>query len=362
MYKKILLIINLILVSCNINSQILKYSNDFLNIGVNASDIALGGSVFATNSNISAAYYNPASLININNNYEASIMHAQYYSGIAKFDYGAFGFKLSDSSFISFSMVRYGIDNIQNTLFLIDENGNLNYDKITYFSVADYAFWGSYAQKTNIRGLSIGGSFFIIYRHLGSFAKGYGFRADIAVNYKIKKWQIGVVLTNATTSYTAWFVSIDEQMKHIFEQTNNEIPKNSIEITTPQLNTGIGKNFVLSKKLSFRSEISFNITFDGKRNSLIKFGFMNIYPQTGIELSISNTFFIRGGVKNFQFSPKFIPKDSTNNNNSQQRIDFVPSLGLGFHYKGFVFDYAFTNFINGSSDFYSHIISVGLKF
>ena len=116
MYKKILLIINLILICWNTNSQILKYSNDFLNIGVNASDMALGGALIATNNNVSAAYYNPASLININTNYEASLMHAEYFSGIAKFDYGAFGFKLSDSSFISFSTVRYGIDNIQNTL------------------------------------------------------------------------------------------------------------------------------------------------------------------------------------------------------------------------------------------------------
>ena len=151
-------------------------------------------------------------------------------------------------------------------------------------------------------------------------------------------------------------------MKKIFEQTNNEIPKNSVEITTPQLNIGIGRYISISKKLSLKSEISFNTTFDGKRNSLLKLGFINIYPQAGLELGISNTLFIRSGVKNFQISPNFISKDTTDNYFSDKRLDFVPSVGLGFHYKGFVFDYAFTNFIGSSSDFYSHIVSIGLKF
>ena len=66
--------------------------------------------------------------------------------------------KLDDKSSFGFSFIRFGVDNIPNTTELIDAQGNINYDRITYFSAADLAFIGSYGKKVNDY-LSVG------YRH-----------------------------------------------------------------------------------------------------------------------------------------------------------------------------------------------------
>ena len=46
--------------------------------------------------------------------------------------------------------IRFGVDDIPNTLNLVDADGNVNYDRITYFSVADYALLLSLAKKSKL--------------------------------------------------------------------------------------------------------------------------------------------------------------------------------------------------------------------
>ena len=48
---------------------------------------------------------------------------------------------------LGLSMIRFGIDDIPNTLSLYEDDGSVNYDNIRPFSAADYAFLFSYAQK-----------------------------------------------------------------------------------------------------------------------------------------------------------------------------------------------------------------------
>ena len=76
--------------------------------------------------------------------------------------------------------MRFGTDNIANTLNLFDANGAIDYSRISFFSVADYAFFASYARKMSwLPGLRVGGSVKVIYRNVGSFANGWGFGFDI---------------------------------------------------------------------------------------------------------------------------------------------------------------------------------------
>jgi hypothetical protein len=72
------------------------------------------------------------------------------------------------------------VDNIPNTIELIDADGNINYDRITSFSAADYAFIFSYARKLAVPGLTIGGNAKVIYRKVGDFASAWGFGLDAA--------------------------------------------------------------------------------------------------------------------------------------------------------------------------------------
>jgi hypothetical protein len=288
-------------------------------------------------------------------------MHSEYFAGIAKYDYAGFSYKLSDNTGIGVSLIRLGIDDIQNTLFLFDENGNVDYDRIELFSVADYAFTASFGKKSSIVGLSYGANATIIFRKQGDFANAYGFKIDCGATYKTDKWNFGASLSNATTSFTGWFYNLTNEMIEVFEQTGNEIPKNSLEITMPILNTGVGRYFKFSDNTGLNSEVDLNFTFDGKRNALVSLNPVSIYPQVGLEFDIKKVFFVRAGVNNFQLIPDF-RRNVDSNYYRAKSFDFVPSIGIGFVYKNFYLDYALTDVANQSIALYSHIFSIGYKF
>ncbi|MDB9748787.1 hypothetical protein OAB04_03555, partial [Polaribacter sp.] len=66
-----------------------NYSNEFLNIGVDAAALGMSKSVVATSNNVNSIYWNPAGLVGIDD-YQGSIMHASYFAGIANYNYAAF--------------------------------------------------------------------------------------------------------------------------------------------------------------------------------------------------------------------------------------------------------------------------------
>ena len=73
-------------------------------------------------------------------------MHAELFAGISKFDYATLATKIDSARTLGFSIVRFGTDDIPNTLDLIDASGVIDYSKIKSFSIADYAFLFSYAK------------------------------------------------------------------------------------------------------------------------------------------------------------------------------------------------------------------------
>jgi long-subunit fatty acid transport protein len=85
--KRILLII-LISMSVQAGAQILKYSNEFLSIGVGARAAGMGSAVVAGVDDATAAYWNPAGLMQIKDNVQVSLMHNEQFAGIVKHDYG----------------------------------------------------------------------------------------------------------------------------------------------------------------------------------------------------------------------------------------------------------------------------------
>ena len=96
---------------------------------------------------VTSGYWNPAGLMGLGNKLDAAVMHSESYAGIAKYDYAAVGKRLDSTSAASFSLIRFGIDDIPNTLDLYDPNGNIDYSRVTTFNAADYAFLFSYAKK-----------------------------------------------------------------------------------------------------------------------------------------------------------------------------------------------------------------------
>jgi hypothetical protein len=352
--KKFILHILLFFVVFVSNAQILKYSNEFLAIGVGAKQLAMGNAAVASSDDVTSAYWNPAGLINLKSKIQFGIMHSDYFAGIAKYDYGALALRIDSNSVGAISLIRFGVDNIPNTTQLVDANGNVDYDKISKFNATDFAAILSYSKKIEkLKGIQIGSSVKIIRRKLGDFANSWGFGIDVGINHQLSKdWKLAIVGKDITGTFNAWSYTLDENTKNVFALTGNEIPQNNVEVTVPRLISGISNKKVFWKnKLQLVSEFDFTTTFDGKRNTLIKTNFLSIDPALGIELGYINLIFLRFGINNYQ----------TYTNNYNQKIKTIqPNMGVGIKYKAIALNYAFTNMGNASIAPYSHIFSLNL--
>ncbi len=348
MPKNILIIISLLVFVSSSFAQAPKYSNEFLSVGVGARSLAMANSSVASVNDVTAGYWNPSGLLNLEHNLNMGLMHAEYFAGIAKLDYGAVAIKNSDSSAIGFTLIRFGVDDIPNTLDLVDNNGNINYDKISSFSIADYAFMFSYARKSTIPGLRYGANAKIIRRVAGKFASAWGFGIDASAQYDKGKWTFGAMARDITTTFNAWKFNTST-FEEAFIKTGNEIPKNGLEITMPKLMLGAAYRFHIYKKFDGLAEFNSDMTFDGKRDVLIKSDPISIDPHVGFEFSYNKLVYLRMGVGNIQKVPNIDGKEETT---------FQPNIGIGIRYKRFGLDYALTDIGDQSIALYSNVFSV----
>jgi hypothetical protein len=338
-------------------TQFRKYSNEFLNIGAGARGLAMGGAEVASAEDGNAGYWNPAGLANVIDNPSVSLMHAEYFAGIGKYDYLSAAIPMSSGyKTLGFSLLRFGVDDIPNTLFLVQPDGSLDYNNIQSFSSADYAFLMSYAQVINDNenaAISWGANTKIIYRNVGSFAKAWGFGFDAGFLYRTATLRFGITARDFTTTFNAWSFSFTDEEKQVLYLTNNDIPVKSTELTSPRLVPAIGYNFRIANKLHLLAEADFDVTFDGQRNTLISSDPISIDPKFGMEVNISNTVYVRAGVSNFQ---RALADGDTLN---QKKVwIYQPSLGAGFKVGNVAIDYAFTNLANQSNPLYTNVFSL----
>jgi hypothetical protein len=342
------------------SAQFTKYSNEFLNIGAGARGMAMAGAQVATVSDGTAGYWNPAALANIRDNPQLSLMHAEYYAGIGKYDFANLVLPLKDNKrTIGLTLLRFAVDDIPNTIFLVQPDGTVNFDNITTFSSADYAFIFSLAQKADLgkgKNINFGVNAKVIHRVAGDFASAWGFGFDAAAQIIGNRWKLGIVAKDVTTTFNAWSFSIDQQMREVFYMTQNEIPTKSTELTAPQLILGGSYNFRLTKKLNLQVEADMDLTFDGRRNTVISTNPVSIDPKLGLELSFKDVFFVRGGINNFQKA--LDDKDTTN---QKKMWIYQPSVGAGFKVGDVQIDYAFTNLANQSYPLYTHVFSLRVE-
>ncbi len=128
------LIITVLTSSLGIMAQVRKYSNEFLNIGVGARALGMGNANVASVEGVNSGYWNPAGLLKQKNDLEVGLMHAEYFAGIAKYDYMGMSKRIDSNSVAGVSILRFGVDNIPNTLDLVDANGNIDYNRIKHLT------------------------------------------------------------------------------------------------------------------------------------------------------------------------------------------------------------------------------------
>ena len=338
-------------------SQFKKYSNEFLNIGAGARGLAMGSAQVASAKDATAGYWNPAGLVGVKDKPNLNLMHAEYFAGIAKYDYAALAIPVNDNKrTIGISVLRFAVDEIPNTLNLIEPDGSINYNNIKTFSVADWAVLLSFAQNikaTKNKSISFGANAKVIYRKVGSFATAWGFGFDAGIQMHGKRGHFGVVAKDITTTFNAWSFKFTDKEKEVLYLTKNEIPVKSTELTAPRVTIGGGYTFKLGKAVNLMAEANLDLTFDGKRNTVLSSNAVSIDPHFGLEANIKDVFFVRGGINNFQ---KALADSDTLN---QKKVwIYQPSVGAGFKIKNVMIDYAFTNLANQSNPLYTHIFSL----
>src|SRR5688572_3355730 len=89
-----------------------KYSNEFLSIGVGARGLGMSGAMVASVNDVTSGYWNPAGLTLGKGDLQIGLMHAEYFAGIAKYDFGGLAAPIDATRTIGFSVIRFAVDDI----------------------------------------------------------------------------------------------------------------------------------------------------------------------------------------------------------------------------------------------------------
>lgn len=337
-----------------------KYVNEFMYLGTGARQIGMGKAAIISTQDAYSGYWNPAGLAKITDDLQLGFMHNFYFQSIANYDFLSVGIKGRNNTGYGFSILRFGIDGILNTLDLI-QNGEVRYDQVKEFSSVDYVFMPSfgkrkYTPKNMDIELYYGGTAKIIHRRVGEFAKSWGFGLDASFLYLDRrgKYGFGAVMRDATTTFNNWSFSFTNAQKDRYYLTGNEIPVNSLEIATPRFDLGgffrIGD--VKSKYVMF--ETFLGVTTDGKRNTFFKTDLISGDLRMGTEAAITlpdkkAQLALRAGFSNYQLQK---------NQKNKTAVTVAPSVGLGIKIEKLSIDYALAGFGNQGLGLYSHIVSV----
>ncbi len=350
--KKITLII-LFFSTYIINGQSFRnYSNEFLNIGVDASAFGMGKAVTSSTDNVNSIYWNPAGLTKIEDQ-QISLMHAEYFQGIAKYDYVAYAKPIDKISTIGISLIRFSVDDILNTTALIDAQGDINYNRISLFNASDMALHIGYARQVVMKNFDFGVNAKIINRRIGDFAQSWGFGFDAGFQYQTDTYKFGLMLRDITTTFNAWSIDSDafNTIANAIPGQNQEEPE-TIEITKPKVQFGISRIFEFGHDYKLTTAIDLNMRFL-KTNDIIATDFVSIDPAIGFQFAYDDMVYLRGGVNNFQNHLNF------DNSNS---VSIQPNFGVGFKYNGIHIDYALSNIGGADGTLYSNVFSVIVDF
>ncbi len=350
---KIKFILTFLFTSYLLNAQVFRsYSNEFLNIGVDAAALGMSKTVVATTNNVNAIYWNPAGLVGIED-YQGSLMHASYFAGIANYNHAAFAMPIDKESAVGISIIRFGVDDILNTTELIDSEGNIDFNRISLFSAADYAFNFAYARNLIFKDVKFGVNAKIVRRTIGNFASSWGFGFDAGFQFERNNWKFGIMARDITTTFNSWAINETEfdKIKNAIPGQNQELPETT-EITKPKLQVGVAKDFRIGRFFNLLTEVDVNVRF-AKTNDIISSDVASINPAVGFQVDYDQLVYLRAGVGNFQYITQF---DNT------KSLSLQPNFGVGFNYKGIQVDYALTNIGSVGNALYSNIFSITFDF
>ena len=315
----------LVALSSIVDAQtVAKYAGEFMALGVGGRALGMGGAHVALVDDGTAGYWNPAALARISYP-EGIIMHDERFGSLINYDYVSIALPSGPDASLGLSVLRLGVDGIPDTRnALIDNNGNgvfdsddrLDYDKITYFSAADWALYFTYAKQSS-PGLMYGANVKIIRRSLaGESATGIGF--DVGALYSpVPDLFLGVNAQDITTTLVAW--STGEK-----------------ELISPTLKIG-GAYFINLYGVRFAPALDIDVRFENRQfASVAHLGPVSFDPHAGLEVEYRKTVALRVGYSDVK----------------------QLTLGAGLHLRMLDVDYSFARFAADESLGNTHRISL----
>ncbi|MDO8549854.1 MAG: PorV/PorQ family protein [Ignavibacteria bacterium] len=298
MPKKLILILGILLVSIpNLNAQTVfgKYAGEFMAIGVGGRALGMGGAFTAIANDITAGYYNPAGLANLNYP-QISLMHAEHFGNLVNYDYGSVAIPFGTDMTFGISAVRLGVDGIPDTREALEDrsqpgtviydirnpNARINPAWIKEFSDQDWVFYLSFA-KRHSENFYWGANVKIIRRDIAEFgATGIGF--DVGALYTpIENLYVGANIQDVTTTLVAWSTGRNELVSPTAKVGAAYMLKILGGIVTPA--------------------VDLDVRFENRRSSAYgNLGPVSFDTHVGLEYTFKNLFSIRGGyndVKQF---------------------------------------------------------------
>lgn len=188
-----------------------KFAAEFLKIGVGARAQGMGGAFVSLANDASAAYWNPAGLVQLDHR-EAMAMHASQFGGTLAHNFGSVVIPMDSGesrSAIGITAVLLSVDGIRVTKDAkvgedIDGNPEIDESLIRSESAYDLALMLTYSKSLSDR-LSAGVNLKLVRQSLVSDASSFGIGADLGFLYRPKaNFALGIRLADLTTTQLYW--------------------------------------------------------------------------------------------------------------------------------------------------------------
>lgn len=287
--QKIAKLIIILFLSSKIQGQTVaaKYAGEFMAIGVGGRALGMGGAYASVAKDITAAYWNPSALAQIDYP-QIAFMHSEHLGKLANYNYAAIAAPFEKEYTFALSIIRLAVDDIPDTrnawvnretgqviYDLFDPLGQFDYTKIKYFSSAEYAFYISGAKRIGDN-LSLGINAKLIQKKIASNS-AYGLGFDIAALFSpYENLFVGANFQDVTTTLVAWDTGRNE-------------------LITPTLK--VGSSYLLSvNSFSFSPAIDVDIRFENRRSSAqFNWGPISYDFRLGAEAAYQNLVALRIG-------------------------------------------------------------------
>ncbi len=294
--KKSRVVFTIIVLSASIiwgQTEIGKYSGEFLSLGVGGRALGMGGASVAVANDVTAGYWNPAGLARMNYP-QISLMHEEHFGSLVNYNYAAVAIPYGPDMSFGISAIRLSIDGISDTRKagvdkvtgetinfndpnwqILHPNWGLDQTKITEFSNTDWAFLLTFAKRQSDN-FYWGANVKFIRRDIAEFgATGIGFDVG-AVYTPYNNFSVGANLMDITTTLLAW-----------------DTGRNELISPTAKVGAAYIFNFLGGQ---ITPALDFDVRFENRQfASTFNLGPVSFDPRVGIEYNFKNIIAVRGG-------------------------------------------------------------------